>query len=78
MKNFSMKSLLVAVICASTAGGAAAQTNSYTNMLNTIQTGTTGCGSRATTARAWVAPIPDHRNGFLLASGPCHAGPPGE
>lgn len=37
MKNFSMKSLLVAVICASTAGGAAAQTNSYTNMLNTIQ-----------------------------------------
>jgi hypothetical protein len=37
MKNFSMKSLLVAVICAPTAGGAAAQTNSYTNMLSTIQ-----------------------------------------
>jgi hypothetical protein len=37
MKNFSMKWLLVAVICAPVAGGAAAQTNSYTNMLNTIQ-----------------------------------------
>jgi uncharacterized protein DUF6683 len=37
MKNFSMKWLLVAVICAPAAGGAAAQTNSYTNMLNTIQ-----------------------------------------
>ena len=37
MKYFSMKWLLVAVICAPTAGGAAAQTNSYTNMLNTIQ-----------------------------------------
>jgi hypothetical protein len=37
MKNFSMKWLLVAVICALAAGGAAAQTNSYTSMLNTIQ-----------------------------------------
>ena len=37
MKNFSMKWLLVAVICAPAAGGASAQTNSYTNMLNTIQ-----------------------------------------
>jgi hypothetical protein len=37
MKNFSMKGLLVAVICALAAGSAAAQTSSYTNMLNTIQ-----------------------------------------
>jgi hypothetical protein len=37
MKNFSMKWLLVAVICALAAVGAAAQTNSYTSMLNTIQ-----------------------------------------
>jgi hypothetical protein len=37
MKNFSKKWLLVAVICAPAVGGAAAQTNSYTNMLNTIQ-----------------------------------------
>ena len=37
MKNFSMKWLLVAVICALAAGSAAAQTSSYTNMLNTIQ-----------------------------------------
>jgi len=37
MKNFSMKRLLVAVSCALAAGSAAAQTSSYTNMLNTIQ-----------------------------------------
>ena len=36
-KGFAMQWLLVGGICATGAGGAAAQTSSYTNMLNTIQ-----------------------------------------